>query len=74
VTEAPPPPAVDSTLVVAAVVGALETSCCDLQSPTAPTIAVISAARPVRIPGNVVQKARKPPLRSFEGSPGIDQS
>ena len=39
--------------------------------PTTPTIAVIKAPRPVRIPGSVVQKARKPPLRSGEGSSGI---
>jgi hypothetical protein len=45
-------------------VGAFDPSLCDFQSPTAPMIAVINAARPVRTPGKVVQKARKPLLRS----------
>jgi len=39
-----------------------------------PTMAVIRAATPVRIPGSVVQKARKPPLPrplpSLDGSVG----
>jgi hypothetical protein len=39
-----------------------------------PTLAVMRAATPVRIPGSVVQKARKPPLPrplpSLDGSVG----